>query len=242
MSHKVLPLALLVLQAVPAVAWAQDEDGGFLEEEESGKKKKGKAKGEDAGAVREITRGFYAKTNVGAAAYLGGYSSVVNPGTFVGLSFGQDFVDNERQSMAWEVALQQGLHNGVDVLTQAANGCQAIGGPLPCTEGDLRTYTLAANYEISFYPTRRIGVGGRAGAGLLFSPHLVENTAWSEILTDIGADPGKQGSPKPVVFAGPTFEYYTKLSHFSVGVDVDVFYGIGWDLGLNGSGTLKYTF
>ena len=44
------------------------------------------------------------------------------------------------------------------------------------------------------------------------------------------------------MFAGPTFEYYTKLSHFSVGVDVDVVYGIGWDLGLNATGALKYTF
>jgi hypothetical protein len=44
------------------------------------------------------------------------------------------------------------------------------------------------------------------------------------------------------VQGGPTFEYYTKLSHFSAGIDVDVFYAIGFDLGLNATGNLKYTF
>ena len=74
------------------------------------------------------------------------------------------------------------------------------------------------------------------------SQRTSSEVAWADIVDQIGGDPGMQNSPKPVVFGGPTFEYYTKLSHFSVGVDVDVFYGIGWDLGLNGSGALKYTF
>lgn len=244
MSNKALALSLLFLQALPTVAFAQEDEGGFIEEEEEGGKRRRRGKAEDAGAVREIVRGFYAKTNVGGAAYLGSFSQVVNAGSFVGLSVGQDFVDTERQSMAWEVALQQGLHNGTDIRSQADSefGCRLNAGLFPCTEGDLRTYTVAANYEISFYPTRRLGVGARAGAGVLFSPHLIESAEWEEVVQDVGGDPTVQGSPKPVVFGGPTMEYYTKLSHFSVGLDVDVFYGIGWDLGLNASGHLKYTF
>ena len=37
-------------------------------------------------------------------------------------------------------------------------------------------------------------------------------------------------------------EYYTKLSHFSVGADIDVLYMLGLDLALNPTGYLKYTF
>jgi hypothetical protein len=41
---------------------------------------------------------------------------------------------------------------------------------------------------------------------------------------------------------GPTIEYYTKLSHFSIGVDVDVYYVINFDLAVAPAGFLKYTF
>ena len=45
-----------------------------------------------------------------------------------------------------------------------------------------------------------------------------------------------------MVLGGPTFEYYTKLSHFSVGLDADVFYAFTFDLGASVTGYLKYTF
>ena len=57
-----------------------------------------------------------------------------------------------------------------------------------------------------------------------------------------GNDFGFHDTPHPMVIGGPTFEYYTKLAHFSVGVDADVFYAIGFDLGASVSGSLKYTF
>lgn len=247
-----LPFCLALLHALPAASAqdlvlpvaldavaADDEDNYDVTDEETDSRKRTKG----AGQVREIVRGFYAKSNIGAATYLGSFSDAVSTGIFVSLAVGQDFVDNEKQSMAWEVALQQGLHNGLSWYEQASYGCQYAGGPSPCTQGDLRTYTLAANYEISFYPTRRIGIGARAGAGVLYSPLLIEASAWqNEVIQEYGGDPGFHNSPKPVFFGGPTFEYYTKLSHFSVGVDVDVMYGLGWDLGLNASGNFKYTF
>ena len=46
----------------------------------------------------------------------------------------------------------------------------------------------------------------------------------------------------PVVIGGPTIEYYTKLSHFSVGADIDATYAVGFDLGLSATATIKYTF
>jgi hypothetical protein len=56
------------------------------------------------------------------------------------------------------------------------------------------------------------------------------------------SDPGYHGTPHPMGIGGPTIEYYTKLSHFSVGAEADVFYAVGFDLGLNATGFLKYTF
>lgn len=241
-------LSLALQLATPSAVAQDDDDDSFLEEGEEdkgGKSKSSRRTGDRQ--VREITRGFYGKADVGAAFYLGRFAAIspstgnsyVSSGTYVSLGFGQDFVDQENMSMAWELNLEQGLHNGTDAFSQANDGC----GVAPCTEGDLRTYTVRALYEASFYPTRRIGIGGRVGGGVLYSPLLINAEAYNtDVIDEFGGDPGMHNSIKPVVFLGPTFEYYTKLSHFSVGVDVDVFYGIGWDLGMNGAGYLKYTF
>jgi hypothetical protein len=247
-----LHAALLSAPIFVPTAHAQDEDDAdFDESEDDGPRKKksraAMAAQDDVGKVKEINRGFYAKAAGGVGIFFLDLSGFVDPGTNVTLSFGQDFVDTEKQSMAWEVGFAQGVHNGMSWEEQAdLVGCRTVGaGPAPCTEGDLRTYTLQANYEISFYPVRRIGIGVRAGAGIMFSPLLLDSTAYAEdVVGDAfdGVEPGMHNAPKPIVFAGPTFEYYTKLSHLSVGVDVDVLYGIGWDLGLNATGSLKYTF
>lgn len=253
LSKKLLMTLLFAAPVlVPAQAWAQDEDEDEEESTSSKKSKKKEAEDEDEVApkaekeetakIREIQRGFYAKTNVGAGFYP--LSQAINPGTSVSLAIGQDFVDQEKMSMAWELGLWQGLHNGVDILVQNDNGgCQIVGGAFPCTEGDLRTYTLALNYEYSFYPTRRVGIGVRVGAGAMYSPLLITKEYYeSDIVTEIGADPGLHNSIHPYFFGGPTLEYYTKLSHFSVGIDADVSYALNWDLGINGTAFLKYTF
>lgn len=238
---------LLMPSLVVPAAWAQDEDeeetDAFLEEgaEDKGRRRPSRSPTSRGEAeVREIVRGFYGKTDVGGAFYLGNFSAAVNGGTFVSLGVGQDFAHNERMSMAWELQFWQGLHNGADFVTQAGAGC---GVGAPCTEGDLRTYSAVASYEYSAYVTRRLGIGGRAGVGVLYSPLLIEKNAYDTVvLPAFGADPGLHNAPKPLVMVGPTLEYYTKLAHFSVGVNLDAFYGIGWDLGLNGAGYLKYTF
>ena len=241
--------------AYPAlVAVAEDdeeesEDSGEDEGEGSTKKKKS-SKGDDERRIREIVRGFYAKANIGAATYLlnfgnKGAGNAVGAGTMVGLSIGQDFVDTEKQSMAWEIALNQGVHNGLAWETQgeACDGAGGAAGGYPCTEGDLRTYSLQGPYEFSAYPIRRVGIGLRAGGGALYSPLLIETVGYTQdVIPTFGFDPQLHGAIHPFGVAGITAEYYTKLSHFSVGVDADVFYAVGWDLGVNASASLKYTF
>ena len=230
-------LSLLALSAAPAASAQTYEE---YEAEEQGEKPK------KTRAVREIVKGTYAKTNVGASLYLGQYSSWIRPGTSIALAVGQDFMDTETMSMAWEASFFQGINNGTDYEEQAANGCVENG---TCIQGDLRTYTLVGIYEISFYPSRRVGIGLRAGGGMLFSPLLMNEKYYAEEVvgdTTAGAWRGQRPSvhdqPHPVVLGGPTLEYYTKLSHFSAGIDTDIFYAVGFDLGLSATGTLKYTF
>lgn len=246
-----LPLAF-VAESTTDTAAAQDPDeyGDLDLDGDDGKKKKAKKKrnvrDRTGGPVKEITRGTYAKASVGAAAYLLDFAGFINAGTATGLSVGRDFVDQERLSVAGEVLFLQGIHNGCYYEFQAEGLCpNAPGQQGPLIQGDLRTYTFAAVGEVSLYPTRRIGIGFRAGGGILFSPLLMDEQYYNEDVV-VGAWGGVQGgyhdSPHPAIIAGPTFEYYTKLSHFSLGADIDAMYVVNFDLGVSGTAYLKYTF
>ncbi len=242
-THLLLASALTAL-VVPTLAAAQDEDE-YGDLDSSGSDKPKKQREMRRPEVREIVRGPYAKSNVGGALYLLDLAGVISPGTSVGLSFGQDIVDQERFSAAYEVGLNQGIHNGCSFEQQGEpEGCKGT-GPGPFIQGDLRTYTIQAVFEASIYPTRRIGIGVRAGGGVLFSPLLMDEQYYlDEVVNKTwGGNPSPyHDAPHPVGIFGPSIEYYTKLSHFSVGGDIDAFYAVGFDLGANVTGYLKYTF
>ena len=217
-----LKLLCGLLLTIPSIAAAQDDDTDR--------------------DVREITKGTYAKANVGGAIYVGPRSQYISPGSQMGLSVGSDFVNQERVSMAWEIQFSQGIHNGTNYEIQADEGCAAQG---ICTQGDLRTYLFGAMFEVSTYPARRFGIGGRVGAGMMLTPLLMDETYYNEnVVPVLGIDPSTDihQNPHPVVIAGPTFEYYTKLAHFSAGLDVDAFYALSFDIGVSITGSLKYTF
>ena len=250
-SSKLLFLGLLAAAPaalMPSEAAAQDYDNLDSDEASSKKKRSSRSAADVARdqVVREIVKGWYAKANVGGSIYLGDFRGFVSPGTSLGLAVGQDFIDQETTSMAWELAFFQGINNGCHYEYQADGLCSgAPGQTAPYVQGDIRTYAFTGLVEYSFYPNRRVGVGLRAGGGVLFSPLLMDEGYYlDEVIGRAwgGINPGYHDSPHPVVMGGPTFEYYTKLSHFSVGADVDVFYGIGFDLGTNITGVLKYTF
>jgi hypothetical protein len=249
-SHLLLAAALAVpALATSSSAFAQDgyEDLDNPDGEKVSKPAKQRKNRQNLdGPVKEITRGTFAKSSVGGALYLGNFAGFVSAGTSVGLSVGHEFYDQEGLSMGVEAMFFQGIHNGCYYELQAAAECpNAPGQPGPLIQGDLRTYTLAAVYEISIYPARRFGMGLRAGGGVLFSPLLMNEQYFNEeVVADAwgGQNPGYHGAPHPVVMGGPTFEYYTKLSHFSVGLDTDVFYAVNFDLGTSVTGYLKYTF
>ena len=147
-------LALLTGALLAPNAGAQTYEE--YEADQDASKKKSKKRPE----VREIVKGTYAKTNVGAGIFLGQYAQWVKPGTSIALAVGQDFMDQQDISMAWEISFFQGINNADHFDEQAAAQCYNQG---TCIQGDLRTYTFLGLYEASYYPTRRIGIGARAG-------------------------------------------------------------------------------
>ena len=239
-------LTLAALQ--PGEAHADDYED-LDSAEDSGKKSKKKKTSRrqiPTEQVREINKGLYAKANVGGGLYLGRFLGFVNPGTALGLSVGKDFLDREKQSAAWEFSFFQGIHNGCHYDYQVRGQCSGAPGEQgPFVQGDLRTYSFLGSIDYAIYPDRRFGISLRAGGGVLLSPLLMDPIEYQEEVVNGtwgGVEMGYHGVPHPVVLFGPGFEYYTKLSHFSVGLDTDVFYAINFDLGMNISGYMKYTF
>jgi hypothetical protein len=239
---------LATATVTPSEAFADDyEDLDDANEDDNRRRRSATRRDRPAPEVREINKGLYAKANVGGGLYLGDFRGFVNAGTVLGLSVGRDFLDRERQSAAWELTFFQGIHNGCHYDLQVRGECGGRPGVVgPLVQGDLRTYTFAATVDYAFYPNRRFGISARAGAGVLLSPLLMDRTEYlEEVVLDtwqLAEPPNYHEQPHPVVMFGPGFEYYTKLSHFSVGLDTDVFFAFDFDLGMNISGYLKYTF
>lgn len=238
-------LSSLVLTTTLAVssAWAaEDDEGGRKAEKTSAAREKDSV-------VREIVRGAFVRANVGTTAFIGGRRQILRPGTTLDLAIGGEFIDKEKYSVGAEFTFTQALHNAS--LTAEEQGLLGF-GPNQLIEGDVHTLGALIGVEASAYPLRRFGVGGHLGGGLTFVPLLMNKQFYQ--LEVVGASQGDgywggpqntppvhQG-PKPTIYAGVTLEYYTKLSHFSLGLDIDFVYTIGLDFGLKPTGYLKYTF
>lgn len=219
---------LLALALGSGAASAQDLD----EQGSRGASKSGKDE-----VVREVVRGVYLKAGAGSSSYILTYSGIIRPVAALTMGVGQDFIDQERLSVAWEVDVLQALHNGPKFEELSA---------IPAVvQGDIHTFSGLAYVEASAYLSRRFGIGVRAGGGVTIVPVLMEPTAYENevVLAEWGGQPAiAHAGPLPTFGGGPTLEYYTKLSHFSIGADVDVLYILNLDLALTPGGYLKYTF
>lgn len=235
-SALIAPLALLGGLAVSGVALADDQ--GAVEGDRSG----ARASARKSDEVREVVRGFYMKANVGSLMFLGNRSSILSPGTSLNLTVGQDFLDKEKSSAAWEVFFHQSLNNGAKYYSApmalaVQNGLQI--------QGDIHTFTGGVAGEYSTYLTPRLGLGVRGGGGVSYAPLLMDQTQYQEQVLNgpfANQPSAVHTSPLFLVFAGPTVEYYTKLSHFSIGIDASFAMYIGLDFGVDASGFMKYTF
>lgn len=226
-----LPALLALLVSAPALA--QDAP-------------RARAASAKEGVVREIERGFYLKANAGSTIFLMNRGAILRPGTTLDLTLGGDFLDKEKVSASFDFTFGQAIHNGMPFDRQGELGY----GPNQLIEGDIHTFALLVGVEASAYPVRRLGIGGHIGGGVTFVPLLMNRQYYDEEVVGLsqgdgawgGVRPGVHQGVRPTIYAGPTIEYYTKLSHFSFGLDVDVIFPIGLDLGLKATGFLKYTF
>lgn len=238
-----LSLSLAAPLVSPSSAFAVDIED--LDSDTSSSKKKKKKERETVAApdeiIREIERGWYFKANGGVADWLGAYGGgILQMGSLVAFSAGNDFVDEPNRSMSYQFTFQQGVHNGMPYDVQVNRGVN----PSSYIQGDTRTFSLLASYRLATYPTRRLGIGLQVGAGIMFTPLLIEKGSWDNTVVPAwgGVNPNVHRTPHFPLFAGPTIEYYTKLSHFSIGIDSDFTYALGFDFGFNATGFMKYTF
>jgi hypothetical protein len=230
-----ITLGLLAL-SFPAFAQDSGDLDSSPKDSDSGSKKH--ARSFDEGVVREVVRGYYLKSSIGSASLNALGQGVPLSGVMsLDLGIGSDFIDKERLSAAWELQFGQALYNGppAEVLSQYA----------PIVQGDIHTFSGTAVIEVSGYVSRRTGFGLRGGGGVMYVPVLVTDDAYAAMVQAWGvANADLQAGPLPLAQLGGTFEYYTKLSHFSLGADVDGQFVIATApaLGVQATGYLKYTF
>ena len=224
-------MSLVLANLILSVA-AQAQDGGATA---------ARSAAADTEEVREIARGYYIKSDIGTSILLLTYASPISSGVMtIDLTAGSDFIDNEKNSFSWEVTFSQSLINGPkwDIVPTVLPPEQYI-------QGDMHIFAGLAAVEASTYVTRRFGIGIRAGGGVMYSPLLIDPAEYEATVVPAwgGVVSAVHNTPLPVVMGGPTIEYYTKLSHFSVGVDIDAQYIIGLnDLAIVPKGYMKYTF
>ena len=173
MNKTLFTLTLSSLVCFAGVAQAQDLDldGGTT------KKKKKEFKVKIDQEVKEVTKGLYAKSTVGGAAYVLSLGGSIYPGVVLGMGVGKDFYDTQNFSAAWEVNFLQGVHNGAYYEQQADAGCAQLGN---CIQGDLRTFSLVGSAEASWYVAKRFGFDQHCDrfetANATIDTHDYENT------------------------------------------------------------------
>lgn len=260
-----LLLASLIAVAVPTAAWAdEDEDEGGAEEggeeegeesEESESEAEARAEEEERAdraraqaeakkrrrAPREVIKGFYGKANIGAIIWvppISNYTSTV--GTEIHVSLGYDIIDK----LNFTLSLQGTFFQLV------TNGDGSFGGIASPIQGDFRIFggvaALRLGPNFGGKKVKRANLAIQIGGGVGASPLLVpkEGTNYATGASIYGGL--MQDGAVGIITPGIGVEYYTKLSHFSVGLDLtgDIFIGSNSQIavGIGITGALKYTF
>lgn len=232
-ATKALLAAVALSVATPALAQSRPDLDG------TGRRGVDKAAKEKV--VREIERGVYLRANAGTTILVGPRSALLKAGTTLDFTVGQDVLDKVKASAGWEINITQSIFNAKFSSYDELPGSSI--DPRFYVQGDSYMLGLTVGGGGQAYPVRRLGIGGHAGAGIAYLPLLLEKNAYqTRVVPDWGVDPGLYNSVKLMIYAGPTLEYYTKLSHFSLGIDVNFMYVLGFDYGIRASGFFKYSF
>jgi len=221
-----------------ALAGAAHADEYDLDSDPAARAKKTKA-GKDE-VVREVDHGVYIKANVGATIYFGPRSPTLSPGTTLDITVGGDVFVREKVTVDVEGTVSQAIHGGTPWSVQPD-----LVAPQYYSQGDIYSVAAIVTAGVKFHPVRRLGLGLRAGGGIMFTPLLMDKTFYEQDVV-VGAWGGQRAAihenPHPVAQGGVILEYYTKLSHFSIGVEADFIYAVGVDYGVKVNGFFKYTF
>ncbi len=207
-------------------------------------------------ATREVVKGLYAKINIGPLFWFGSIkgdnvsrTGTSSTGTEMDFSLGYDIVDTLPFTLAVEASFFQVITNGTGVSEDLNR--DRIGLP-SAIQGDFRIYgaivAVRAGPNLGGKRVKRLNISGHAGGGIGYSPPLIDMqspTVAGRIASEYGAI--MQGRPLGLVQGGVGIEYYTKLSHFSIGLDIDFNVIIGGPAPLIGMGLatdifVKYTF
>lgn len=173
-----------------------------------------------ASKLKEVERGFFVGVEAGGLFLFGpkaSEGSAFSPGRTVGLSLGRDLGEKA------QVALM--------VLGTHTDTPSSFLGP-ETLRGDFSSLTVGATGTFAFY-ARQGGDGiprqfayARGGGGVaLISPK------------------GMYAGPDVLLLAGAGYEIFTHLRHFSVGVEVDLVFGVRYlRAGFMLTPKLRYTF
>ena len=238
-----LLFALPLVAAAPAVAFAQDDED-YPDDDDDGddddddddpeglERDERRARPERTAAKkkrpsREVVKGAYAKANMGVGIALPPFRKYTSgTSTQVDFSFGVDALDR----LAFTLTVEGSLFNMISNATGPVE--VAPGSPCPTEQiGNICVSTVQGDYNliggtvaVRFGPNfggkrvKRLHLAIQVGGGVGTSPKLVDENS------DLFAANGLvllQGGPVGIITPGIGLEYYTRLSHFSVGLDVD---------------------
>jgi hypothetical protein len=237
-----LRLMLLLLLAVPLVAvapasaFAQDEDDedypddedededdpedededGEFEEERVRPSRSSSRKGKRA--AREVVKGAYAKVNMGLGISLPPFRSYTSStSTQVDFSFGVDVLDR----LAFTLTIEGSFFNMISNANGPIRNADRTFTP-SVVQGDYNLIggTAAVRFGPNFGGKRvkRLHLAIQVGGGVGYSPKLVDDAS---VLFQTNRLVLLQGGPVGLITPGIGLEYYTRLSHFSLGLDVD---------------------
>ncbi len=214
--------------AIPAVSEARrggDED----EFEEESNRRRSRAR---KPVAREVVHGAYIKATFGSLGWFPPLGSESSFGTAAGFEFGYDAVDKLGMTLSITATYYQGINNGIS----RNDGGSGI------TQGDFRSIGGLVGVRLGINPgkrkVRRWAIALDVKGGIYVSPKLREpNSAAAGML---------QASLGGLILPGIGIEHFSRLSHFSLGVDVHtpliVGTGLGFAAGIDITPFFKYTF
>ena len=205
-----------------------------------------------ARANREVVKGAYLKMNVGPIFWLPPISySTTTSGTELDFSFGYDVIDRLPFTLTVEASFTTVITNGTGINDNESFRALLDAQITPTIQGDFRVFGGTVNLRLGpnfgGRKTKRVSFCVQVGGGGGYSPPLIDlqdqeikNRAAANGLGFI-----MQGRFLGLITPGLGIEYYTKLSHFSLGLDVDATIILGGPSAAIGVGTeffAKYTF